>query len=143
MCLACNQVAVQVLEKKRATRSAMQPRLVDKEYTIFDALLETMQKKEMKKSRYSGLVSRLCPMNLAALFLMFLGSATMVWVANLVWVDVSFWGKDLALILFGSRTGEAISLGVGMTVLHYLLIGVVFFLSSAVLMLKSRKINVM
>jgi hypothetical protein len=141
--LGCNLVAVQVLEKKRATKSAMQPRLVDTEYTIFDALLETMQKKEMQKSRYSGLVSRLCPTNLAALFFVVLGSATMVWVANLVWVDVSFWGKDLALIVFGSRTGEAISLGVGMTLLHYLLIGVAFLLSSAVLMLKSRRINVM
>lgn len=141
MCLGCNLVAVQVLEKKRATKSAMQPRLVDTEYTIFDALLETMQKKEMKESRCQGLVKGLCcPMNLAALFLMVLGSATMVWVANLVWVDVSFWGKDLALILFGSRTGEAISLGVGMTLLHYLLIGVAFLLSSAVMVLKSRRI---
>jgi len=53
-----------------------------------------------------------------------LGSIILVWVACLTWYDITIWGKDTALIFFGSRTGEVISLGIGMQVIHYLLIGV-------------------
>ena len=127
------------MKKKRLAKSAMKPRLVDKEYTIFDALLETLQKKEQEESRRHGLVKRLrSPMNLAALFLMVIGSATMVWVSNLVWVDITFWEKDIALILFGSRTGEPISLGIGMAVIHYFLIGMLFLSLGLIFFIRIR-----
>ena len=58
-----------------------------------------------------------------------LGSIILVWVACLTWYDITIWGKDVAIIFFGSRTGEVISLGIGMQLIHYLLIGIALQLS--------------
>jgi len=52
-----------------------------------------------------------------------LGSIILVSIGYLTWYDMTMWGKDIALIFFGSRTGEAISLGIGIRVIHYFLIG--------------------
>ena len=59
------------------------------------------------------------------LALSFVVAAALVlgWVASLVLNDISVWGKDLGTIFFGSRTGEPISLGIGMGVIHYFAIG--------------------
>ncbi len=131
------------MEKKRATKSAMKPSLIDTEYTIFDALIETLQKKEQKKSEHLSLFKHFCsPMNLATLLLMATGLVTIVWVGNLVWCDITFWGKDAALILFGSRTGETISLGIGMKVIYYLVMGAALLFSSSFMLIRSRRIRV-
>ena len=61
--------------------------------------------------------------NLASLFLTAFGSIILAWVGWLTWYDITMWGKDIALIFFGSRTGEAISLGIGMKVIYYSLMG--------------------
>ena len=117
----------------------MKPKLADPDYTIFDALLESMQKKELEKSARPSLLKQLVsPLNLASLSLMFVGSAASVWIANLIWFDISFWGKDIGLILFGSRIGEAISLGVGMQVIHYVLIGSVLLFSGLLMLFRNR-----
>jgi hypothetical protein len=51
---------------------------------------------------------------------------------------VNVWGKDLDAIFFGSRVGESISLGLGLQVIHYYLIGISFlFSATALLLLKS------
>ena len=60
--------------------------------------------------------------------LLFLGLVTLAWVFQLVWKDIVVWGKDLGLIFFGSRVGEAISLGIGMSVVYYFFIGLTFLL---------------
>jgi hypothetical protein len=86
---------------------------------------------------FKGLFS---PLKLVALLLMAIGSATLVWVGNLLWVDMSFWGKDVALALFGSRTGEAISFGIGMTVINYLILGVALF-SASIMLINVQKIR--
>lgn len=65
----------------------------------------------------------------AGLFLTTLGIAIMLWISWLIWSDVTTWNKDMDLILFGSRTGERISLGIGMTVINYVLIGTTLLLS--------------
>ena len=59
------------------------------------------------------------------LVLSFVVAAALVlgWVGSLVWNDISVWGKDIGTIFFGSRTGEPISLGIGMAVIHYFAIG--------------------
>ena len=72
--------------------------------------------------------SRLLP-NLAGLLLVAFGSITLVWVGQLTWHDITVWGKDITLVFFGSRTGENISLGIGMKVIHYFLIGLALLLS--------------
>lgn len=61
--------------------------------------------------------------NLPSLFLSALGSIILTMVAYIIWNDMTRWSKDISLILFGSRTGEQISLGIGMKVIYYFLIG--------------------
>jgi len=58
-------------------------------------------------------LSRLLP-NVAGLFLVAFGLIILAWVGWLTWFDVITWGKDIVIIFFGSRTGEAIGLGIGM-----------------------------
>jgi hypothetical protein len=82
-------------------------------------------------------LSRLLP-NLPSLFLAAFGSIILAWVGYLTWYDMTWWGKDIALIFFGSRTGEAISLGIGMKVIHYLLIGLTLLLSGLLKFLRKR-----
>jgi len=66
------------------------------------------------------------------------GALVLVWVGSLTLNDISVWNKDIGNIFFGSRTGEAISLGIGMTLINYVLIGVVFFAAGTVLFLRNR-----
>jgi hypothetical protein len=66
------------------------------------------------------LVQRVSPISL---LLTASGAIMLAWVGWLIWNDLTTWGKDLALILFGFRTGEAMSLGLGVTAIHYLLVG--------------------
>jgi len=72
--------------------------------------------------------------NLIGLVLVAVGLYTLAWVGWLTWHDITTWGKSLSLIFFGSRTGEAISLGIGMKVIHYFLMGIIFLTLSVVLL---------
>jgi len=76
--------------------------------------------------------------NLVGFVLLALGLYTVAWVGWLTWYDITTWSKSLALIFFGSRTGEAISLGIGMKVIHYLLIGSALLLSGIFTLLRKR-----
>jgi hypothetical protein len=49
---------------------------------------------------------------------------TIIWVAQIAWNDIVVWNKDIETIFFGSRTGENISLGIGMQLIHYLFVGI-------------------
>jgi hypothetical protein len=66
----------------------------------------------------------------------------LAWVGWLTWYDMSIWGKDIGTIFFGSRTGEGISLGIGMAVIHYFLIGLSLLAAGAVLFLRKRMLAV-
>jgi len=67
--------------------------------------------------------------NLVGLSLTSLGSIILVGVYLLTCYDMIVWGKDIVLIFFGSRTGEAISLGIDMRVIYYFLIGLGLLIS--------------
>jgi len=82
-------------------------------------------------------LGRLLP-NLACLFLTAFGSIILAWVGWLTWYDVTTFGKDVALVFFGSRTGEAVSLGIGMRVIYYFLIGSSLLLSGLLAFLLRR-----
>ena len=82
-------------------------------------------------------LSRLLP-NLPGFFLVASGSIILSWVGQLTWYDMTAWGKDIALIFFGSRTGENISLGIGMKVIYYFLIGLALLLSGLLTFLRTR-----
>jgi len=68
------------------------------------------------------------------------GSAALVlaWVSWLTWNDITVWNKDISTVFFGSRTGEAISLGIGMTVIHYFSIGILLLTTGVVLYLRTH-----
>jgi len=85
-------------------------------------------------------LSQLLP-NIAGLFLTASGSIILTWVGWLTWYDMTSWGKDIALTFFGSRTGEAISLGIGMKVIHYFLIGLTLLLSGLLTFLRNLPKN--
>jgi hypothetical protein len=75
----------------------------------------------------------------ASLTLIAFGSTILALVGWLTWHDMTTWGKDLALIFFGSRTGEAISLGIDMKVIYYLLIGLTSLVIGLVTFLRRRR----
>ncbi|MGD8506711.1 MAG: hypothetical protein PVF15_08620 [Candidatus Bathyarchaeota archaeon] len=74
----------------------------------------------------------------ASLFLAASGSIILVWIAWLTWYDMTSWGKDITLIFFESRTGQTISLGVDMKVIHYFLISLILILSSLPMLCLNR-----
>ena len=96
---------------------------------------------KLQKFGFSGLSKNFfSPLNLFALLLMDIGAAILIWMVNLLWTDLTYWGKDVGLILFGSRTGEAISLGLGMTMFYYMTIGAALLVTSITL-IKGQKIR--
>jgi hypothetical protein len=81
--------------------------------------------------------SRLFP-HLIVLSLVASAALILAWISWLTWADMTEWGKDLGSIFFGSRAGEPISLGIGMTVIHYFLIGLSLLAAGMVLFLRNR-----
>jgi len=65
-------------------------------------------------------------------------SIVLVWTVGIIWKDITFWNKELGTILTGSRTGEAISLGIGMTVINYLLVGISLLIAGVIVFLRNR-----
>ena len=78
--------------------------------------------------------------NIPGFFLAALGLLTLGWVGQLTWHDITVWGKDLVLIFFGSRTAEAISLGIGMKLIHYLLIAIALIITGLHTYLRLSKV---
>ena len=79
--------------------------------------------------------------NAAGLLLAASGSIILAWVGWLTWYDMTSWGKDITLIFFGPRTGEAISLGIDVRVIYYLLTGLALLLSGLLTLLRSLPKN--
>lgn len=112
----------------------------DKDYTIFDALLENLNKQKDKETSFNRLLTQLrTPWNLSILILTLFGWITLVLVGQIIWVDLTYWGKDLSITLLGSRVGEAISLGIGMKLIYYLIIGLCLIFTSLTIGILKRK----
>lgn len=67
-----------------------------------------------------------------------IGSLILAGIGWLIWNDITVWNKNIFVILFGSRTGEAISLGIGLRGIHYLIIALAFFIPYIFILLKKR-----
>jgi hypothetical protein len=91
------------------------------------------KKLQLSKLRLSNLMP-----HILVLFLVVSAALILAWVGWLTWIDITEWNKDIGTIFFGSRTGEAISLGVGMTVVNYFLIGVSLLAAGVVLFLRKH-----
>ena len=81
-------------------------------------------------------LTRLRP-HIVVLSLVASAALILAWIGLLTWNDMSMWSKDIGSIFFGSRTGEAISLGIGITVIHYFLIGISLLAGGLVLFLRN------
>jgi hypothetical protein len=76
----------------------------------------------------------------AGLFLVASGAIILAGVGFLIYHDTTTWGKDITLILFGSRTSEPISLGIGARAIHYLLTDfALLFFGLSILIIQSAK----
>jgi hypothetical protein len=80
--------------------------------------------------------------NLASLFLTAFGSIILAWIGWITWYDVTMWDKDVFLVFFGSRTGEPISLGIDMKLIHIFLIGLATLISGLLIFLRRRRSEV-
>jgi hypothetical protein len=91
--------------------------------------------KELQLSKLG--LTRLRP-HIVVLSLVASAALILAWIGLLTWTDISVWNKDIGSIFFGSRTGEAISLGIGMAVIHYFLIGASLLAAGLVLFIRTR-----
>ncbi len=81
----------------------------------------------------------LTPINLLIISLILVASVILVWdVAYVIWNDITIWKKDLNLIFFGTRAGEGISMGIGLKIIHYYLIGISLLFMSIILLFLNR-----
>ena len=62
----------------------------------------------------------------------------LVMVSYVIWNDISFWNKEIGSILFASRPNEPISLGIGMTIINYVLVGISLLIAGTVIFLRTR-----
>jgi hypothetical protein len=76
--------------------------------------------------------------NFIILCLISIGAIILVWVGFITWNDIAVWNKDIGTIFFGSRTGEAVSLGIGMIMFNYLLIGGSLLTAGILFFLRNR-----
>jgi len=145
-CPICSAIACALTKAtgKPITIEKIQPsedgKIIEADYRVLEttepqgqvgkALAETSEVIGRHPSRLSKVASPI---------LITFGSTILAWVGWLTWHDITTWGKDLALIFFGSRTGEAISLGIGMKVIYYLLIGSTSLVIGLVTFLRRRR----
>jgi len=110
----------------------------DKTIQTYYRLLGTIEKVSAPFKPSGKHLGYLLP-SLVGLVLAAFGLIILVWVGWLTWYDINGWSKSLALIFFGSRTGEAISLGIDMRLIYYLLIGSALFLSGIFMFFRKRQ----
>ena len=77
---------------------------------------------------------------LTVVFLISLGSILLIPVAWTMYLDMTIWNKSLLQTLLESRTGQSLSLGIGMTLIHYLLISFSFLFSGLLIYFRRKKI---
>jgi hypothetical protein len=124
--------------ENRERKETKNPLNTNKDYTIFDALIETLNKQKGKPEQRNFLRHQITLTNLTVLFLIVAGSIILLWVGQLTWHDITVCSKNISLIFLGSRTGENISLGIGMTLIHYYLIGFALLLSAVVKLIRKK-----
>lgn len=110
---------------------------IEANFRLLEAIESEEQIKVLLTEAVKSHASRLLP-NLGCFFLISVGTIILAWMSWLTWYDMTTWGKDVAIIFFGSRTGEAPSLGIDMKVIHYFLIGSASLLTGLLIFLRRR-----
>jgi hypothetical protein len=99
---------------------------------------ESIEQKQEKSNSLEELKLILSPFNIFIISLIVAGSLFLLLVGYVMWNDVTVWAKEFDLIFFGSRTSEAISLGIGLNVIHYYLMGILLVFSALIAFLLKR-----
>ena len=94
------------------------------EYKEFETILEPIEPIEYHQPTNDARLQQL-----TSLILIILGAIILIWIGQLTWYETAVWGKTIQEALFAARTGEAISLGIGMRLIYYLLIGLALVFS--------------
>ena len=76
--------------------------------------------------------------NIFSFFSGITGSIILAWTGFIIWNDITVWNKNITLILFGSRSGEVISLGIGMRLIFYLILGLALYIPIFVFLRKRQ-----
>ena len=97
--------------------------------------------RRLQESKSRGLSRAPSFGHLISFSLIALGAVTLAWVGQLTLHDMITWGKDITRIFFSSRTAEHMfpTLGIGMRVIHYSLIGLALILLGLVVLFRIRK----
>jgi len=93
---------------------------------------------ELKKSIPLQISTKKLKISSTILLFVALGLMNLLIVSYVTYSDVAIWGKDLFDILFGSRVAEFISLGIGMRIINYLILGFALLISAYILYKKER-----
>jgi len=75
---------------------------------------------------------------LATALLIVCGSAILASIGGLTLYEMTVLGKSIMPIFLGSRAGETVSLGIGMRIIHYFLIGLALLLSGIIVFARER-----
>ena len=109
-------------------------------FTICDPLPTVRDQKEITLKQYEApLASIFSRYSIPkySFMLIIIGLINLILVAYITYLDITVWGKDLVFIFLNSRIGESISLGIGMKIIHYLILGIGFLFSGLILIKKS------
>jgi len=97
---------------------------------------------EIPKAPFTEILALVQPAHLPRLIglsLIITGALVLAWIGIMTWYDTSVWHKSLGFVLFTYRTGEPISLGLGMKFIHYFMIGSALLLAGALTYLRKIK----
>jgi len=144
-CPICSAIACALTKAtgKPITIKKIQPsadgKIIEATYQVLET--EPQEQAEKPSAETSKAIalhpSRLSKM--ASLSLIAFGSIVLAWISWLTWYDITTRGKDLILIFFGSRTGEAIGLGIDMKVIYYFTVGLASLLTGLLVFRRSRQ----
>lgn len=115
-------------------------KIIETTYQILEAetRLTEMKTKVIPTTSTHLLLRKFSLSNLASLLLVAIGFIMLAHTAWITFYDVTVWSKDVVQIFLGSRTGEAISLGIGMKLIHHFLIGLASFVSGMLTYFRTR-----
>jgi hypothetical protein len=99
-------------------------------FTTWEEKKEKIESKQfLQKPSLSSLPQKVSTYSRLSIILVLIGIINLVFVLYIAYLDIIFWNKDILSILFISRVGEYLSLGIGMKMIHYLILGISLLIS--------------
>lgn len=77
--------------------------------------------------------------NLIILTFIIIGATILILIGSITLTDLTKSNNDIGTIFTNSRVVESISLGIGFTLMHYLVIGIAFLAAGIVLFFRTKR----